>query len=144
MVLRDIREWVKFLLSIIKPNYLTKNSILKSTSEIFMYLLIHEHESIDTCNLLHTSHLHNAFACFALWKFKYINKDSLFKLLLLLSSGIGLNPGPNHMNQPSSRKEWNAFKTRGPHFIHINVNSLNFVVLLVCIMQLSLGFRNQN
>ena len=127
-----------------KTKPLTKNSMLKSTSEIFMYLLIHEHESIDTCNLLHTSHLHNAFACFALWKFKYINKDSLFKLLLLLSSGIGLNPAPNDINQPSSCKEWNIFKTRGPRFIHININSLNFDVLLVCIMQLSLGFQNQN
>ena len=32
-----------------------KNDILKSTSEIFTY------ESIDACNVLHISHLHNAF-----------------------------------------------------------------------------------
>ena len=48
-----------FLLTITKPNLLTKNDILKSTSEIFTY------ESIDACNLLHTSHIHNAFAFFA-------------------------------------------------------------------------------
>ena len=38
-----------FLLAITKPNLLTKNDILKSTREMFTY------ESIDACNLLHTS-----------------------------------------------------------------------------------------
>ena len=84
-----------FLLTITKPNLLTKNDILKSTSEIFTY------ESIDACNLLHTSHIHNAFVFFALSKFKYRNKDSFFKLLLLLSGDISLNPDPSHINQTS-------------------------------------------
>ena len=107
-----------FLLTITKPNLLTKNDILKSTSEIFTY------ESIDACNLLHTSHIHNAFVFFALSKFKYRNKDSFFKLLLLLSGDISLNPGPSHIKQTSDNNEWDVFKARGLHFIHININSL--------------------
>ena len=107
-----------FLLTITKPNLLTKNDILKSTSEMLTY------ESIDACNLLHTSHIHNAFVFFALSKFKYRNKDSFFKLLLLLSGDISLNPGPSHINQTSDNNEWDVFKARGLHFIHININSL--------------------
>ena len=68
VILRNKHKRVKaffgciiFLLSITKPNLLIKNDILKSTSEIFTY------ESIDTCNLLHSSHLHNAFAFFTIW-----------------------------------------------------------------------------
>ena len=82
------------------------------------------YESIDACNLLHTSHIHNAFVFFALSKFKYRNKDSFFKLLLLLSGDISLNPGPSHVNQTSYNNEWDVFKARGLHFIHININSL--------------------
>ena len=52
-----------FLLTITKPNLLTKTDILKSTSDIFTY------ESIDAYNLLHISHIHNAFVFFALSKF---------------------------------------------------------------------------
>ena len=88
-----------FLLSIRKPNLLTKNDIIKSTSEIFTY----------EC----TCHIHNAFVFFALSKFKYRNKDSFFKLLLLLSGDISLNPGPSHMNQTSGNNEWDVFKARG-------------------------------
>ena len=84
---------IMFLLTIAKPNLLSKNDILKSTNEIFTY------ESTDACNLLHTSHIHNAFVFFALSKFKYRNKDSFFKFLLLLSGDISLNPRPSHINQ---------------------------------------------
>ena len=123
--LRNKRKRIKaffgcilFLLTIAKPNLLTKNDALKLTSEIFTY------ESIDACNLLHTSHIHNAFVFFALSKFKYRNKDSLFKLLLLLSGDISLNADPSHINQTLDNNEWDVFKARGLHFIHINMNSL--------------------
>ena len=90
---------VTFLLTITKPNLLTKNDILKSTSEIFTY------ESIDACHLLHISHIHNAFVFFALSKFKYRNEDSFFKFLLLLPDDISLNSGPSHINQSSGNNE---------------------------------------
>ena len=35
-----------------------------------------------------------------------------------------MNPGPSHINQTSSNNEWDVFKARGLHFIHININSL--------------------
>ena len=56
--------------------------------------------------------------------FKYRNKDSFFKLLLLLSGDISSTPGPSHINQTLDNNEWDVFKARGLHFIHININSL--------------------
>ena len=82
-----------FLLTITKPNFLTKNDLFKSTSYIFTF------ESIDACNLLHTSHIRNAFVFFVLSKFKYRKKYSFFKLLLLYQFDINLNAGSSHINQ---------------------------------------------
>ena len=48
-------------------------------------------------NFLNTSHIHNAFVFFALSEFKYRNKDSFFKLLLLLPGDISLNPRPSQI-----------------------------------------------
>ena len=107
-----------FLLTITKPNLLTKNDTLKSTSETVTY------ESIDACNLLHTSHIHNAFVFFALSKFKYRNKDSFFKLLLLLSGDINQTLWPSHINQTSGNNEWDVFKDRGFYLIPIYIISL--------------------
>ena len=56
--------------------------------------------------------------------FEYRNKDSFFKLLLLLSGDISLNPDPSHINQTSDNNEWDVSKARGLHLIHINIKSL--------------------
>ena len=92
--------------------------MLKSNCEILTC------ESIDACNLLRISHLHNPFAFFALSKSKYRNKDLFFKLLLLLSGDLILNSGLHDMDQPSNKNEWDVFKVRGRFFIQININSL--------------------
>ena len=45
-------------------------------------------------------------------------------MLLLLSGDISLNPGPVHQDKPQCLNEWNVFKKRGLHFIHLNINNL--------------------
>ena len=45
------------------------------------------------------------------------------KLILLLSSDISLNPGPNRTNHQLT-EDLKVFKNRGLHFIHLNINSL--------------------
>ena len=150
MFLRNKHKRVKsffgciiFLLSITEPNLLTKHDIFKSTSELFT------NKSIDVCNLLHRSHviLHNAFMFFVLSKFKYKNKDSFLKLLLI-SGDITLNPGPSHMNQTSGNNEWDVLTAQGLHFTHININSflpkLEELCGIASLMQLLLEFQNQN
>ena len=39
-------------------------------------------------------------------------------------SGDDLHYNPNSPSENESRNEWNVFKKRGMHFIHININSL--------------------
>ena len=57
-------------------------------------------------------------------KLKYRNLNSYFHLLILLSGYISLNPGPTQQHKIQWLNEWNIFKSRGLHFIHLNINSL--------------------
>ena len=54
----------------------------------------------------------------------YRNSNSYYRLLLLLSGDISLNPGPCHNLQPLNHEEWNTFKHRRLNFLHLNINSL--------------------
>ena len=61
---------------------------------------------------------------YSISKLKYQNFDSFSHLLLLLSGDISLNPGPFYQDTMQCSNEWNVFKKRGLHFIHLNINSL--------------------
>ena len=45
-------------------------------------------------------------------------------MLLLLSGDISLNAGPVHQDTQQCLNEWNVFKNRDLHFIHLNIHSL--------------------
>ena len=45
-------------------------------------------------------------------------------MLLLLSGDISLNPGPFYNNQSLDSYEWDVFRSKRIHLIHLNVNSL--------------------
>ena len=53
-----------------------------------------------------------------------MNTKSFHRILLKPSGGISLNLGPVYINQSSCSNVWNAFKAKGIHRIHLNVNSL--------------------
>ena len=61
---------------------------------------------------------------YSLSKLKYRNLDPHFHLLIILSDDIRLNPGPTHQHKIQCLNEWNIFKSRGLHFIHLIINSL--------------------
>ena len=63
-------------------------------------------------------------AFYSVSKLEYRNLNSYFHLLILLSGDISLNPGSNHQHKLQCLNEWNIFKSRGLHFIHLNINSL--------------------
>ena len=49
----------------------------------------------------------------------YRDHTKFFRLILLLSGDINLNPGPTQIP-----KTWSVFRGRGLHFVHLNINSL--------------------
>ena len=57
-------------------------------------------------------------------KLKQMNNSSFIHILLILSGDITLNPGPVYNNQSLDVNEWNVFRSKGIHLIHLNVNSL--------------------
>ena len=62
---------------------------------------------------------------FALNKLR-IKRNECFKcyhFLILLSADVSLNPGPSQY-LPDNDDKFEAFRKRGLHFLHINVNSL--------------------
>ena len=61
---------------------------------------------------------------FSISNLEYKNLNSFSKIILLLSGNISLNPGPVHQGTLQCSNEWNVFKIRGLHFIHLNMNSL--------------------
>ena len=63
-------------------------------------------------------------AFYSVSKLQYRNLNSCFHLLILLSGDISLKPGPNYQYKLQCLNEWNIFKSRGLHFIHLNISSL--------------------
>ena len=49
----------------------------------------------------------------------YKDHTKFFRLILLLSGDINLNPGPTQISET-----WSVFKKRGLYFVHLNINSL--------------------
>ena len=53
-----------------------------------------------------------------------LNNKSFYRMLLLLSGDINLNPESKINLQPLDSNDWNAFKSKGLHIIHLNINIL--------------------
>ena len=61
---------------------------------------------------------------YTLPKLKRMNSKPFLSILLILPGDISLNQGPLYNNQSLDSNEWNVFKSKGIHLIHVNVNSL--------------------
>ena len=68
--------------------------------------------------------MHSQSVFVSVLQYMYHNYNSYYRLLLLLSGDISLNPGPFHNLQPLDHDEWNCSKHRELHFLHLNINSL--------------------
>ena len=65
------------------------------------------------------------FSILKISELKAINNNiSFYRLILILSGDIGLNPGPVYNHHPLNLKEWDIFKIKGFHLLYLNVNSL--------------------
>ena len=81
-------------------------------------------ESINVSNDFTKLYLSNSFNFYTLSKLKYKNHHLFLNNLLLLSGDISLNPGPAQIRSQLNPEQFSPFKTRGLHFLHLNINSL--------------------
>ena len=78
-----------------------------------------------TCDELDKVRFNCQFKNFKISNIKRVNiVASLYRILLLLSGDISLNPGPKNNLQPLNSNEWNVFKSKGLHLIYLNINRL--------------------
>ena len=61
---------------------------------------------------------------FSISKLKYNSWNSFSQLLLLLPGDINLNPVPIHQRTLPCLNQWNVFKKKGLHFIHLNIKHI--------------------
>ena len=82
------------------------------------------YESIKACGFTNIVCFKKELNLFCFSKLRYRNNKTYFRLLLLLSGDISLNPRPIEGSQQYNIDQWADFKKRGLHFVHININSL--------------------
>ena len=93
---------------------------LKACNQIQFFTL----DSIYICEELVSFHSSLLCKFCTISKFKVINSKSFRRILLILSGDISSNPGPVYNSRPSCSNDWNVFKAKGIHLIHLNVNNL--------------------
>ena len=124
----DLRfKYVLVALVFLSSNfYLSTNyNIIYNNVKLCNRLQIYSPEYINTCNELHESCLLSQFSILAISKLKGVNNNkSFYRLIFILSGDISLDPGPAYDHHPPNLKEWDIFKIKGLHLLHLNFNSL--------------------
>ena len=93
---------------------------IKVFNEIQFFTL----DFIHTCDYLIGFRFNYLCKFHTIPKLKRMNYKSFLGILFILSGDISLNPGPVYNNQSLHSNEWNVFRSKGIHLIHLNVNSL--------------------
>ena len=99
------------------------SSIPDNTLKNITSLEFFTYESIKASILLAWFFFNRELNLFRFSNLRYRNNKTYFRLLLLLSGDISLNPGPINGSQQHNYDQWTVFKKRGLHFVHININS---------------------
>ena len=80
-------------------------------------------EYLNANNKLHEAFLNLQYTVLTISKLKQINNKSFYRLLIVLSGDISLNPGPVCKHQILNTTEWDIFKTKGLYLMHLNIDS---------------------
>ena len=81
-------------------------------------------DCIDTCEDIQTLITQPTINHYSVSKLEYKNLNLFSQLLLLLSGNISLNPDAVRQDTTQCSSEWNIFRSRGLHFIYLNITSL--------------------
>ena len=108
-----------FILFFLKSEYSYHSSLRLCTAKVFFSI-----ELINISNQLSNQTQYLYLQLDSLNKLRCLKNHSLYlKLILLFSSDISLNPGPNRTNHQLT-ENLKVFKNWGLHFIHLNIDSL--------------------
>ena len=103
----------------------TDDDIVYNNVKLCNRLQFSSSDYISTCNVLHETCLLSQFSILTISKHKAINNNKSFsRLILILSGDLSLNPGLVYNHHHPNFKEWDIFKIKGLHLLHLNVNSL--------------------
>ena len=103
----------------------TYDDIVYNNVKLCNCLQFYSLDYIGTCNKLHEACLLSQFSVLTISKLKAINNNKPFyRLILILSGDISLNQGPVYNHHQPKLKEWDKFKIKGLHLLHLNANSL--------------------
>ena len=107
-------------------SYLSSPSLGRMCTKVkaFNQIQFFTPEYIRACDELDNVRLNDQFKVFTISNAKQINNKSFYRILLLLSGDIGLNPGYKNKLQPLGSNGWNVLKLKQLHLIHLNINSL--------------------
>ena len=103
----------------------TYDDIVYSNVKLCNRLQFYSSDYISTYNELHETCLLSQFSVLTISTLKTTNNNkSFYRLISILSGDISLNPGPVYNHHQPNLKEWDIFKIKGLHLLHLNVNSL--------------------
>ena len=120
--LKSIFMCIVFLRSIFYSPF--KHKIVYNDIKLCHQIEVFTSEYLNTNNKLHEAFLNPQYTVPTISKLKQINSKSFYRLLIILSGDISLNPGPVCKHQILNTTEWDIFKTKGLHLMHLNINSL--------------------
>ena len=101
-----------------------KHKIVYNGIKLCHQIEVFTSEYLNTNNKLHEAFLNPQYTVLTISKLKQINSKSFYRILITLSGDISLNPPPVCKHQILNTTEWDIFKTKGLHQMHLNINSL--------------------
>ena len=139
---RDLRlKYVLVALVFLSSNFYlsTNDNTVYNNVKLCNCLQFYSSDYLSTCNEPHETCLLSQFSILSISKLKAINNNKFFYCLILILSGdISLNPGPVYNHHSPNLKEWDIFKIKALHLLHLNINStLPKIDELRCIVKLS-------
>ena len=110
---------IVFLCSIFYSPF--KHNIVYNDVKLWHQTEVFTPEYLSANNKLHEAiaFLSSQFTVLTISKLKQINNKSFYRLLIILSGDISLNPGPVCKHQLLNTTEWDIFKTKGMHVRHM-------------------------
>ena len=111
-----------FLSSFFYPPF--KHKIVDNNVKLCYKIEVFTLKYFNANNKLHEAFLSSQFTVLTISKLKQINNKSFYRLLIILSGDISLNPGPVCKHQLLNTTEWDIFITKSLHLMHLKISSL--------------------